>query len=126
MKEQIKKWLGNNIIYDADGQMIFSIQDNGHCQMIADIRGWGAIQNLFPEDMNKAGKFQDALGEFIAEAITNHVKFGEPSEKPSPEEWFKQNYSKSYENMVKAAKYYVKPRIDLELVFLIMEQYAKQ
>jgi hypothetical protein len=46
--------------------------------MIAEIRGWGAIQNMF---INKDGsinfedaeKFQDELGEFIADAINEKL-----------------------------------------------------
>lgn len=73
MEEKIKQWLGDNIIYDACGQMIFAVRENGHQEIIADIRGWGAIQNLFPDDYEKAAEFQDALGEFIAEAIKEKV-----------------------------------------------------
>jgi hypothetical protein len=73
MKEKVKQWLGDNIIYDAHGQMIFAVRENGHHQMIADVRGWGAIQNLFPGDPSKAMEFQDALGEFLAEAIKKHI-----------------------------------------------------
>jgi hypothetical protein len=73
MEDKIKQWLGDNIIYDAHGQMIFAVREDGHHQIIADVRGWGAIQNLFPGDPSKAMEFQDALGKFIAEAIKNYI-----------------------------------------------------
>ena len=66
MSMTVKKWL-KDVYYDQQGQMIFSIKD-GHCQMIADIRGWGAIQHLFDESV-KAENFQDEVGQFIVDAI---------------------------------------------------------
>lgn len=36
--------------------------------MIAEVRGWGAIQNLF-KTQKEAADFQDELGKFIADAI---------------------------------------------------------
>jgi hypothetical protein len=48
MKKQttIKEWL-KDIYYDAWGQRLWSKQDeDGGSQLIAEIRGWGAIQQL--------------------------------------------------------------------------------
>ena len=47
--------------------------------MIADLRGWGAIQNLFKLkggaiDFEKAEKFQDDLGQWIADAINEKLE----------------------------------------------------
>ncbi len=52
-------------------------KDGGH-QMIAELRGWGAIQNMFKNkdgsiNFEGAEKFQDNLGEFIAEAINEKL-----------------------------------------------------
>lgn len=67
----IKEYLDGEIYYDNNGQMIFcnkGKEGQSHLLDISSVRGWGEIQHLFP-DMNKAAKFQDELGEFIAQAI---------------------------------------------------------
>ena len=63
----IEQWL-RDVHYDKWGTCIWSRDKDGGNQMVADIRGWGAIQNLFktPEE---AEKFQDEVGEFITQAI---------------------------------------------------------
>jgi hypothetical protein len=68
----IKEFLGEKITYDQDSQMIFAVRKDGHCQVIADVRGWGAIQNLF-KTAQEAGKFQDELGQFITDAISEKL-----------------------------------------------------
>jgi len=40
---------------------------------ILSIRGWGAIQNMFPT-ITDAEQFQDELGRFIADAINEKLK----------------------------------------------------
>jgi hypothetical protein len=40
---------------------------------VLSIRGWGAIQGMFP-DIKSAEEFQDELGRFIAEAINDKLK----------------------------------------------------
>ena len=40
---------------------------------ILSIRGWGAIQGMFP-DLKSAEEFQNELGKFIAEAINDKLK----------------------------------------------------
>jgi len=79
MSDELKKFLGNNVRYDASGQMIFSNSEEKGDQLIADVRGWGAIQNIFKHedgiiDFPKAEKLQDELGEFIAEAIKEKIE----------------------------------------------------
>jgi hypothetical protein len=63
--------------YDKEGQLIFGVK-GGNLQLICDVRGWGAIQNLFTKDgridFDAAYKFQDELGEFIAAAINEKLK----------------------------------------------------
>jgi len=63
----IEQWL-KDVYYDEWGTCIWSKDEDGGNQMVADIRGWGAIQNLFntPEE---AEQFQDEVGEFIVQAI---------------------------------------------------------
>lgn len=72
----IKEWLGEKAIYDPGGQIIFAdpIGDGSKLQIIADIRGWGAIQNLFKnKDQAQAANFQDQLGQFITDAINEKL-----------------------------------------------------
>ena len=63
----IEKWLAD-VHYDNLGTCIWNREKDGGNQMIADIRGWGAIQNEFKTN-EEAEKFQDEVGEFIVEAI---------------------------------------------------------
>ncbi len=53
------------------GGYIFGGKDGG--QMIAEVRGWGAIQHLF-KTLPEAEQFQDDLGRFIADAINDKLK----------------------------------------------------
>lgn len=66
------------IKYDPDGTFLWSIDENGGLQKVADIRAWGAIQNLFKDgngyDMKSAAKFQDEMGEFVAAAINDKLE----------------------------------------------------
>jgi len=66
--------------FDEHGSgYIWGIDKKGDHQMLADVRAWGAIQNLFKNskgeiDFEKAEKFQDDLGKFIADAMNEKVK----------------------------------------------------
>ncbi len=71
----IKKFIGKSVRYDREGQQIYNADDN---QLLLDVRGWGAIQNLFADkkgkiDINKAGDFQDDFGQFITDAINEKL-----------------------------------------------------
>ena len=75
----IKNFIGTRVIYDSDGASLFGVNEEGQHQIIADIRGWGAIQNLFANSDGtirefEAMAFQDELGEFIANAINEKLK----------------------------------------------------
>jgi len=63
--------------YDEYGSKIWS-QDGQELQMLADVRGWGHIQNLFKENGQineaKAAKFQDSIGQFIVDAINEKIE----------------------------------------------------
>lgn len=66
---------GNN---PKGNQMIAQIDDfpDSYYEVInqvLSIRGWGTIQNMFP-DIKTAEEFQDELGKFIAEAINDKLK----------------------------------------------------
>jgi hypothetical protein len=73
----IEKWL-KNVYYDEFGTHIWNKDKEGDIQKVADIRGWGAIQNLF-KTQKEAEEFQDKVGKFIADAINEKVQrdFGE-------------------------------------------------
>ena len=78
IEKQIINFIGNRTKYDDDGTMIWGVDNNGDMQLIADVRGWGAIQNLpqFKKDTNQnnMAAFQDALGQFISDAINEKIK----------------------------------------------------
>lgn len=70
-------FIGVKAEYDDEGTMIWGINEKDELQHILDVRGWGAIQNLFDEPKgaaNDAMKFQDGLGEWIAEAINEKLE----------------------------------------------------
>ncbi len=76
-QKQIVDFIGTHTRYDDNGTMIFGFNKNGEMQLIADVRGWGAIQNLpqFKNNntQNTAEDFQDALGKFISDAINEKI-----------------------------------------------------
>lgn len=74
----VKDFIGDAAVYDENGQYIWAKQKDGF-QMICEIRGWGAIQNLFKDEEgfieeDKAEDFQDELGRWIADAINKKLK----------------------------------------------------
>jgi hypothetical protein len=67
----IQEWL-KDVYYDEYGQYLWSKQSSdGGSQLIGEVRGWGAIQNL---PITSPDKFQDEVGKFIAEAINEKVQ----------------------------------------------------
>jgi hypothetical protein len=51
----------------------------GGMQMLAELRGWGHIQNMFKRkdgsfDLDEAAKYQDELGDWIATAINEKLE----------------------------------------------------
>ncbi len=79
---QLKEFLGEKVIYDPHGQMIFAVKKEAH-QLIGNfeisVRGWGAIQNKFKNpdgsiDAKAAAEFQDKLGQFMADAINQALE----------------------------------------------------
>jgi len=76
---KIKDFIGTEVRFDDFGGGYFwGKQKDGGEQMIAEIRGYGAIQKMFLNkkgcDFDKADKFQDDLGKWIAEAINDKLK----------------------------------------------------
>jgi hypothetical protein len=79
----IRKFIGERVFYDeGGGGYIWGVADEG-IQMIAQvdpeedyvlsIRGWGAIQKMF-KNYEEAEAFQNALGEWITDAINQKLK----------------------------------------------------
>ena len=68
----VEKWL-SDVYYDEWGVRISNKKDIGVSQLVADIRGWGAIQHLF-KTQDEGQKFQNEVGEFIAEAIKEKIQ----------------------------------------------------
>ncbi len=76
---KVTDFIGVKAKYDEDGQFIWGVDKEDRLQKIADLRGWGAIQNLFKisatkYDTDKAAKFQDDLGEWIVAAINEKME----------------------------------------------------
>ena len=74
----ITEYINGKVVYDKyGGQQIWIQEPDGGCQLLADVRGWGHIQNLFSKgntiDIEKAAKFQDEIGRFIADAINEKI-----------------------------------------------------
>jgi hypothetical protein len=70
----IKDYLKGKVYYEPAGQMIFCRKDDdSHILDVSSVRGWGKIQYSF-KTFTEAAKFQDDLGEFIAEAIREKLK----------------------------------------------------
>ena len=55
------------------GKNIYNKEPDGSSQVIAEIRGWGAIQHLF-KTKEEAEQFQDEVGKFIVEAIREKIE----------------------------------------------------
>lgn len=72
----IQEWFRDGVQYDSEGTQIWAeerTKDAVYLHHVADIRGWGEMQNLFKLDMNKAAAFQDEVGKFVAEAINEKL-----------------------------------------------------
>lgn len=79
--EKPSDFIGVSAKYDENGTMIWAVRQDGGHQMLLDLRGWGAIQNLFivkgttqEIDFPAAEKFQDDLGKWITEAINEKLE----------------------------------------------------
>lgn len=69
----IEKWL-SDVYYDEYGTHIWNREDaDGGSQLVADVRGWGRLQNEF-KTQDEAAKFQDKVGKFIADAIREKIQ----------------------------------------------------
>lgn len=71
-ESKIREYL-NGIEYDPENRTLTADEGDNH---VANIRGWSSIRKMFTTDQ-EAGEFQDALGEWIADAITQKLKNNE-------------------------------------------------
>ena len=85
----VKDFIGVKAKYDEDGQFIWGIEKDGGHQKLADLRGWGAIQNLFINkdksiDLDAAASFQDEFGRWIVDAINEKIEREQNTLTPTP------------------------------------------
>jgi len=76
---KVQDFIGTKASYCNSVQMIFGNGNNGEQQLLLNVRGWGAIQNLFKNKdgtirFGEAEKFQDELGMWITDAINKKLK----------------------------------------------------
>jgi len=68
---KVEDFIGEKVTYDKFGQYLW-----GHkkdiVQKLADVRGWGAIQHLFDNEID-AQKFQDEFGQWLADTINEKL-----------------------------------------------------
>ena len=70
-------FIGDKVTYDKEGTYFWAHKGDS-MQMLCDLRGWGAIQNLFKNEdgsinFPEAEKYQDAVGAWIADAINEKL-----------------------------------------------------
>ena len=80
MKEEVKEFvpilkefIGKAKFDEFSGGYIWGVYPNGGMQMVAELRGWGSIQNI-RKLKGKQALFQDFMGRFIAEAINEKLE----------------------------------------------------
>ena len=75
--------INGKVGYDKEGQILWVFDKSGGIKMLAELRGWGRIQQMFIKkeknggeyiDEDAAGKFQDMVGEWIADAINEKAE----------------------------------------------------
>ena len=107
----IEKWLAD-VYYDEYGTHIWNREDiDGGSQLVAEIRGWGRLQNEFPT-LKESEKFQDEVGEFIVQAIREKIARTSSQTEISDEEIEKaftdasERLSEYKEGLIDGAKWY--------------------
>ncbi|KKQ95336.1 MAG: hypothetical protein UT21_C0006G0008 [Candidatus Woesebacteria bacterium GW2011_GWA1_39_11b] len=75
---KVTDFINGPVTYDKYGWQYFWIaQPGGGQQMLAELRGWGHIQNMCRHanmDVAAAGKFQDEVGDWVADAINRKLQ----------------------------------------------------
>ncbi|HRH53311.1 MAG TPA: hypothetical protein PLN38_08310 [Chitinophagales bacterium] len=74
----VTDFINGEVSYDREGQYFWVHGRSNGIQMLAELRGWGAIQNMFVKsgkiNMEQSALFQDEIGEFIAVAINEKIE----------------------------------------------------
>lgn len=74
----VTDFINGPVSYDNEGQYFFVHNPDGGLQMLGELRGWGHIQNMFVRkgkmDLEAAAKFQDKIGEFVAQAVNEKIQ----------------------------------------------------
>lgn len=85
---KVTDFITGQVEYDNDGQYFWIKDLNGKIQMLAELRGYGAIQNLKKGKgaidkltVNEANDFQDMVGRWVAEAINEKLERESASKK---------------------------------------------
>jgi hypothetical protein len=78
MIKEIENFIGVAKHDEFKGTYIWGVDKEGGNQMIAELRGWGAIQNMFKNEdgsinFEDAEQFQDEMGKFIVDAINEKI-----------------------------------------------------
>jgi hypothetical protein len=77
---KITDFIDGKVTFDSEGGYFFVQNAREGFNMLAQMRGWGAIHKMkcfkteSGQDLNAAAKFQDELGEFIANAINEKIE----------------------------------------------------
>lgn len=79
LEEAVVQFLAQAVIYDSDAQALYAIDSFGEQKLIADVRAWKDAIEITRNEDNKpdpelAMKFIDALGVYMADAITHRMK----------------------------------------------------
>ena len=77
---KVTDFINGKVSYDQEGGQYFWIHTpDGGLQMLAEMRGYGAIQNMFRLknggiDLGAANEFQDRAANWIADAINEKLE----------------------------------------------------
>lgn len=75
---KIEDYLEGNLQYDKENQVILCVKPDNSSNLVAEIRGWGNIKDLFIKDGKfdnfAAIEFQDSIGNFVCEAIKEKLQ----------------------------------------------------
>lgn len=78
-QKKVTDFISGPVTYDKYGQYFWINTPNDGVNMLGELRGWGCIQNMFGAknknfDEESAAKFQDEVGEWVADAINQKLK----------------------------------------------------
>lgn len=80
VKMTVEQFIGTKVVADPESGGVYIMGNSlGYYHPICEVRGWGAIQQLFRGkegkiDVEKAEMFQDELGKYIADAINQKLQ----------------------------------------------------